>query len=122
MKAVDKDQDDFTLKIYWQTFTIASCLRNIQQASPDMKPQTIHFSWQKLRHQIVNDYAGCTPDKVLHSAVDEIVKLCLQKDLVDSAMTAYKILAQKKKKSATPITMFLTHKKLPGTKPLPLLS
>ena len=85
IEAVDEDQDDFTLKTYWRTFTIASCLRNIQQALPDMKPQTIHSSWKKLWPQIVNDYAGFTPDEVHHSAVDEVVKLArrLQKDGFD---------------------------------------
>ena len=59
----------------FRTFTIASCLKNVQQALADMKPQTIYSSWKKLWPQTVNDFDEFTPDEMHHSAVDKVVKL-----------------------------------------------
>ncbi|XP_068223778.1 tigger transposable element-derived protein 1-like [Palaemon carinicauda] len=68
-------QEDFNLKAYWRTFTIAMCLENIQKALEEMKPSTINSSWKKLLPEIIYDDEGFTPAEIQHSAVKKAVKL-----------------------------------------------
>ncbi|XP_072255075.1 tigger transposable element-derived protein 1-like [Pyxicephalus adspersus] len=75
ISAVDDANDEFTLKAYWRSYDIASCLSNIQQALKDMKSETIKSSWKKLWPNLVRDYPGFTPEEVHHSAVEKAVRL-----------------------------------------------
>lgn len=75
ISAVDDANDEFTLKTYWRSYNIASCLFNIQQALKDMKSETIKSSWKKLWPNVVHDYPGFTPEEIHHSAVEKAVRL-----------------------------------------------
>ncbi|XP_035209273.1 tigger transposable element-derived protein 1-like [Stegodyphus dumicola] len=69
ISAVDEANDEFTLKAYWRSYDIVSCLSNIQRALKDMKSESINSSWKKLWPNVVHNYPGFTPEEVHHSAV-----------------------------------------------------
>ncbi|XP_070592166.1 tigger transposable element-derived protein 1-like isoform X2 [Erythrolamprus reginae] len=74
VEAMDAD-DNFTLKAYWRQYTIASCLKNIQNALTDMKTQTMNACWRKLWPEVVHDYKGFAPEEIQDAAVQTSVKL-----------------------------------------------
>ncbi|XP_066952341.1 tigger transposable element-derived protein 1-like [Macrobrachium rosenbergii] len=74
VNAVDA-MEDFTLKEYWKTFTIASCLSIIQSAFQDMKKETLNACWKKLWPDAVHDYKGFSPEEIHNGAVNKAVKL-----------------------------------------------
>ncbi|KAF2350515.1 hypothetical protein FHG87_018729, partial [Trinorchestia longiramus] len=62
VEAATEDEDGtFSLKEYWQTYTIATCLHNIQKVLQEMKSATINTSWKKLWPVVVYDDKGFTP-------------------------------------------------------------
>ncbi|XP_066941391.1 tigger transposable element-derived protein 1-like [Macrobrachium rosenbergii] len=67
--------EDFTLKEYWKTFTIASCLSIIQSALQDMKKETLNACCKKLWPEAVHDYKGFSPEEIHNGAVNKAVKL-----------------------------------------------
>ncbi|XP_066953403.1 tigger transposable element-derived protein 1-like [Macrobrachium rosenbergii] len=67
--------EDFTLKEYWKTFTIASCLSIIQSALQDMKKETLNACWKKLWPDAVHDYKGFSPEEIHNGAVNKAVEL-----------------------------------------------
>ena len=67
--ATENENVMFTLKAYWKTFTIATCLQNIQKALQEMKSSTINASWRKLWPEVVYDNKGSMAEKIHHSAV-----------------------------------------------------
>ncbi|XP_070591828.1 tigger transposable element-derived protein 1-like [Erythrolamprus reginae] len=74
MEAMDADEN-FTLRGYWHQYTIASCLKNIQNALMAMKSQTMNACWKKLWPEVVHDYKGFAPEEIQHAAVQKSVKL-----------------------------------------------
>ncbi|XP_070611616.1 zinc finger protein 277 isoform X2 [Erythrolamprus reginae] len=74
VEAMDADEN-FTLKGYWRQYTIASCLKNIQNALMDMKSQTMNACWKKLWPEVVHDYKGFAPEEIQHAVVQKSVKL-----------------------------------------------
>ncbi|XP_070401469.1 tigger transposable element-derived protein 1-like [Nothobranchius furzeri] len=76
MGDTQEDEDEtFNLKAYWQQYTIASCLQNIQNSLQEMKLATVNASWKKLWSEVVYDDVGFTPVEIQCSAVQKSVQL-----------------------------------------------
>ena len=74
VSAMDADEN-FTLKAYWQKFTIATALQVIGASLKDMKKETLNACWKKLWPEIIPDYEGFSPDEVCHGAVGKAARL-----------------------------------------------
>ncbi|XP_055078751.1 tigger transposable element-derived protein 1-like [Periophthalmus magnuspinnatus] len=75
--ALGSDQD-FSLKVYWSEYTIASCLQNIQKAIQEIKTETLNVCWKKLWPEAVHNPPGSSLDEIYQSAVDTAVNLAKQ--------------------------------------------
>ncbi|XP_037540482.1 tigger transposable element-derived protein 1-like [Nematolebias whitei] len=73
-EAMDTDEN-FSLQAYWQNYTIASCLQNIQKSINEIKSETLNACWKKLWPEVVHDHKGLTADEIHRSEIDKAVKL-----------------------------------------------